>query len=241
MADANRQQKGDFWLGSEILYGEAGTVAFVSLRNNYADVESGMGKFMTSLSKGLGPAGSAKLLQDFDACVISARTELRRRRSDLSANPPRDAAALVKLVGEGRFVRTTAVRVRPGRGPEYERLLLRLKAAAERTMPGPVILVSQAVAGTNGTYYYVSAIRNSLAGFDSFPTLPQLLGTEYPNYARAGADLILGSETYISRYAPELSNPPEEIAAVAPDFWRPKAAAPAKPKPKPKAEAPKTQ
>ena len=239
MADANRQQKGDAWLGSEVMYGESGTVSFLSLRTSYADVESGMGKFMASLTKGYGPAGSAKLLQDFDACVLSARTELRRRRTDLSANAPRDPAALFKLVGEARFVRTTAVRVRPGRGPEYERLLLRLKAAAERTMPGPVLLVSQAVAGTNGTYYYVSSLQDSLAGFDAVPTLPQLLGTEYANYARSGADLILGTETWISRYVPELSNPPEEIAAVAPDFWRPKPAAPAKPKPK--AAAPKTQ
>ena len=51
-------------------------------------------------------------------------------------------------------------------------------------------------------------------------------------------EAVFNTETYLNRYVPELSNPPEEIVSVAPEFWRPKP--PAAPKSK-AAETPKTQ
>ncbi len=71
------------------------------------------------------------------------------------------------------------------------------------------------------------------------PALPQLLGQNYAGFMRATAEMVEGSQVLISRYNGELSNPPPEIAAVAPDFWQPKPATPVKAKPK--TEAPKTQ
>jgi hypothetical protein len=47
------------------------------------------------------------------------------------------------------------------------------------------------------------------------------------------AESVEGTESTIYRFSPELSNPPEEIASVAADFWHPKpamAAAELKPK-----------
>ena len=43
---------------------------------------------------------------------------------------------------------------------------------------------------------------------------------------------ISGTETLILRYLPELSNPPEQVVAAAPDFWRSKQTVAAKAKPK---------
>jgi hypothetical protein len=33
---------------------------------------------------------------------------------------------------------------------------------------------------------------------------------------------VLNTESTISRFRPDLSNPSDEVAAAAPDFWRPK-------------------
>ena len=38
------------------------------------------------------------------------------------------------------------------------------------------------------------------------------------------ADIVLGIESIINRFVPELSNPPADIVAAAPNFWKPKPA-----------------
>jgi hypothetical protein len=69
-----------------------------------------------------------------------------------------------------------------------------------------------------------------LSEFDSIPGVPQVLGPEaYQKFLAASAEAVEGSETVISRFVPEISNPPEAVAAASPDFWNPK---PAAPKPK---------
>src|SRR6266496_1520568 len=92
MVDANRKHKGDAWLTAETAYGESNTVYFTSLRTSYADIDKGMQGFFGAVSKAYGQAGTAKLFQDFNNCITSARGELRRRRADLSSNAPSDPA-----------------------------------------------------------------------------------------------------------------------------------------------------
>ena len=242
MVDANRKNNGDTWITSEVLYGEGNTVYYVSQRQNYAEVEKGFDAFMGALAKMAGgPAGVAKMFQDFNNCVLSSRSELRRRRVDLSSNAFGDQAALSKLVGESRWTRTVMVRVRPGHVGDYEQLAQTIRTARDRR-PGAPVSVSQSVAGTQGTVFYITTLAKSLSDFDTAPTpLPQLLGQDgYQKYIKTTAESVLGTETIINRFLPELSNPPEAIAAVAPDYWRPKPAAAPKPKAK-AAEAPKTQ
>src|ERR1700704_4427171 len=84
IADLNRRNHGDYWLAAESMYGEANTVYLTSQRQNYADVEKSFEAFMGALSKPGGAASAAKMLQDFNNYIISARGELRRRRFDLS-------------------------------------------------------------------------------------------------------------------------------------------------------------
>ncbi|MGO9269868.1 MAG: hypothetical protein ACLQOO_06410 [Terriglobia bacterium] len=240
MAEANRKNHGDTWIAMETTYGENNVVTFVSNRSSYADTEKASDAFVGALNKAGGPGAAGKWFQEFNNTVVSYRSEFRHRRWDLSANPPADPAAYFKLVGEARWLRTARVRVKPGRALDYEAQLLAIKAAAEKASEKPVTLVSQAVAGQDGTVYYISWLAPSPASFDGGPSLRQMLGEDsFQSYLKAVEVDVQGSETTIYHILPELSNPPAEVAAVSPDFWTPKPKA--APKPKPKAEAAKPE
>jgi hypothetical protein len=235
MVDANRKHAGDAWLAADVSYGEGNTVIFTSGRNGYGEVEKAFESFMGSATKAFGPAGAAKLMQDFNSTLISSRGEMRRRRMDLSRNAPSDLAGINRLVGQSRWVRTTFVRIRPGRTTDYEAQLKVNNEALNRAGSKATVLVSQSSAGQQGTVFFASSLQSSLAGFDAAgPSLPQALGESgYQKYLQVVRDAVLGTESIISRFVPELSNPPDEIASVSPEFWRPKppAVAPARPKP----------
>lgn len=242
IAEANRRHKGDTWLASEVIFGDGDTIYFTSVRENYGAVEKGYGSFMEALAKaGGGPAGAGKLMQEFESCLVSSRAELRRRRVDLSTNAP-DPAAVEKMVGQARWLRTVIVHVRPGRAVEYADALKEMKAAIEKGDPKRTTLVSQSAAGQHGVTFYLTMLARSMSEFDDLQPLPKVVGEEaLQQFGKVAREATLGNEVMISRFVPELSNPPEEIAAAAPDFWRPKPR-PAMTKAKPKAEeAPKPQ
>ncbi len=231
MVEANRRN-GDRWLAYESSYGEADVVTFLSERRSYADIEKSSAAFGSAIAKAYGEAGAQKLFAELGNYTVSARGEVRRQRWDLSTRVPDDAAARTKEVGEARLLRTVIVRVRPGRGLEYEGWLKRIKAAMEKT-PGTLSTrVSQGAAGQVGNLYYITWLVKSLANFDGGPTLMQMMGEgEFEEYQKAVAETVLSTESTINIFSPKLSNPPDDIVAAAPDFWRPKAAA------KPKAGA----
>lgn len=223
IAVANRQNKGDTWIAMETVYGPGDRVSFVSTRNSYGEVESAMGAFMGALQKTYGKGATDKLFQDLSQCTVSSRSEIRRRRWDLSSNAPADAAAFAKLIAESRWLRTTVVHVRPGEIATFEALLKDVKAAREKASPPLTVLVSQAVAGQEGTVFYITTPQRSLAGFDAIPPIQQTLGDEgYAKFLKASAEAVSGTESVINRFLPELSNAPEQVASIAPDFWRPK-------------------
>lgn len=225
---ANRQNGGDSWLAVETVYGPGNRVSFISTRQSYGEIEKATGMFYEAMQKTYGKAATEKMLQDFNQCLESSRSEIRRRRWDLSSNAPTDPAAFAKLLAGSRWLRATAVHVRPGQNNGFEANLKVLKAARDKASPPQIMLVSQAVAGQEGTVYYVTTLQTSLAGFDAVPSVQQLLGDEgYDKFLKASAETVANAETSINRFVPEISNAPEEVAANAPDFWRPKAAAPA--------------
>ncbi len=226
MIAANRENKGDIWLAMETVYGPGNRVTFISTRANYEAVEAAMGAFNHALEKTYGK-GTDKLMQDFNQCVERSRGEIRRRRMDLSSNPPTDPEAYAKLIAGSRWLRTTAVHVKPGESAKFEELLKDLKEAREKASPPVTVLVSQAVAGQEGTVYYLTSLQSSLAGFDGMPSMQKMLGDEgYGKFLKTSAETVSGTDTVINRYLPELSNAPEAIVALAPDYWRPKAATP---------------
>jgi hypothetical protein len=234
IADANRRLKGDTFLALETDYGEQNTVMFVSQRENYASIVKAGTAMMAAMKEAYGPA-APQMFQDVNKCLISSRTELRRRRWDLSFNVPSDPAAVAKALGESRVLRTLAIHVRPGRTEEFEAQLKALKAAREK-VAGPMTLISEAVAGQHGAVFYVSALRNSLADFDNAPTpLRQLLGESgYEQFQKSTAENVLSSETTMYHFVPELSSAPKQVADAAPEFWNPKPAAGSRSRTKPK-------
>lgn len=223
MVAANRQNKGDEWLAMETVYGPMNRVTMVSMRGSYGDTEKGSDAFDAAMQKSVGKPGMEKLFQDFNQCIVSARSELRKRRWDLSSNAPADGAALAKMLGESRWLRTAVIHVKPGQGPAIEGVLKEIKAAREKDSPDVISLVSQSVAGQEGTVYYVTTFEKSMAGFDSIPPLQKVLGEEgYAHFLKVGSENLENTETVINHFLPELSNPSADVVAVAPDYWNPK-------------------
>jgi hypothetical protein len=238
MVDANRKHQGDNWLTSEMMFGPGNTLIYVSPRQNYAGVEQAYGSFMGAMQKSLGPAAAAKLMQDFSNCLSSTRGEFRRRRWDLSANAPSSEAAMNQLVGQGRWLRTAIIRVRPGRGRDYEEQLRAVKQARERAANKTPTFVSQSVAGQSTTVYYITNVVSSLGALDTIAALPDVLGEEgYKSYLKTVSEVVLSTEINVSRIVPELSHLNETMVSVAPEFWRPKPPVAAKPKAAAPAEA----
>ncbi len=222
---ANRENNGDRWVTAETVYGEGDVYVFTSTRQSYAEIDKGNESMMAAVSKAYGMEGMGKLLQDYSSCLVWSRNELRRRRWELSRKAPADAAAFAKLIGQSRVLRTVAVHVRPGHQMEFEALLKDQKVAAEKMASTHPVLVSQAVEGNKGLLYYITTFRSSLGGFDNNPTTKDVLGEEgYKKFLQVNAEAVEEPVFTLYRFNAELSNPPDDIAAAAPDFWHPKSA-----------------
>ena len=235
VADANRKNHGDQWLAMESQYGENNVYMFVSSRQSYADLDKAQDSFMGAMNKTYGKEMSQKMLNEWNNYIAGARSEFRKRRWDLSRKAPTDPAAYTKFIGTSRVLRTTAVHVKPGKIAEFEALMKDLKEASEKAENTQPVLVSQVIEGGKGTVFYISGLRPGLDGFDKNPSARDILGEEgYKKYLKDVSETVDGTDSMIYRYSAELSSPPEQLIAVAPDFWNPKpvmAAKTAKPKP----------
>jgi hypothetical protein len=232
-ADINRRFNGDRWLALEAVYGEGNVYQFTSVRKDYADIDKANEAEMAAVSKGLGKEAAQKLEQDFNACLVWSRSELRRRRWDLSRKAPQDAEAYAKLIGESRLLRTTAVHIRPGHVPDFEALMKDAKEAGEKNPDTQPVFVSQVIEGSKGATFYVSTLRSSMAGFDHNPTTKEILGEEgFKKFQQINAEAVEVADSTLYRFDPAISNPPEEVAKVAMDFWHPKAVIAAMAKPR---------
>jgi len=233
MAEANRRHKGDTWLALETYYGERNTVLFISARQNYDTVERGDDAFMSALGKAYGEAGGAALFQEFNNTLESSRAEICQRRWDLSYNAPADAAAYYQIIGKTRWIRSVIVRVRPGHAPEFEAEMKEISAACQKSNQAGMRWISQVTAGGNPGTYHVSRLMSSWSELDQNPSILELLGEEgYQRFQKMNAEAVASVDYVVYRILPELSNPPAEVVAVAPDFWNPKPKATATPKPK---------
>ena len=222
--DANRRFNGDHWLASQTMFGEGGVYLFTSPRQDYAEIDKLGDAGMQAANKAFGKEATLKILHDWESCIVWSRSELRRRRPDLSRKAPADMDSYAKLIGESRVLRTTAVHVRPGHIADFEALMQETKEAGEKIANTQPVLVTQVVEGSKGTTFYVTTLRSSLGGFDKNPTLREILGEErFKKYLQVNAETVEGTESALYRFTPELSNPAEEIVKVAADFWQPKA------------------
>ena len=221
--DANKRFNGDTWIAMETVYGEGNVYQFTSTRQDYGEIDKINEAVMAAANKAFGKEAGEKMERDFLNCLVWSRSELRRRRWDLSRKAPADAPAYAKLIGESRVLRTTAVHVRPGRIADFEAYLKEAKEAGEKNANTAPVFVSQVIEGSKGTTFYVSTLRSSLGGFDKNPTMRDILGEEgYKKFLQMNAEAVEEAQSTLFRFSPGLSNPPEEIAKVAADFWHPK-------------------
>jgi hypothetical protein len=87
--------------------------------------------------------------------------------------------------------------------------------------------------GSKGAVFYVSTLRSAIGGFDHHPTTREILGEEgFKKFQQINADAVETADSSLYRFNAELSNPGEEVAKVAADFWHPKAMAAAAAKPR---------
>lgn len=235
MADANRRMKGDHFIASSVEYGDHGTVMYVSPRENFGGVQKGGEVFMKAINDALTPAGAMKMFGEMGTTMIGSRAEVRRLRPDLSINMP-GPEDLNRMIGNARYIRITTTRVRPGKMQVYIDNSMMLKAALEKSGSSRgASLVAQGVLGQYTGSFYSTRLLSSMADLDEpMVQVRQLLGDEdYKKYAQALSDSVMFTESVVARIVPEWSNPPAEVAAVAPEFWTPK--------PKPAAARPKAE
>jgi hypothetical protein len=223
ITDANRHNNGDRVVVEQPVYGDPFTLIFVTQRESYADVDKGNDAFMASVNKAFGKEGSQKVFNDWSNCLVSARTQLRIRRADLSSKMPADPQAFAKLVGESRVLRTLVIHVRPGHDAEFEAQIKEINAHADKTPDTRPVLISQVVDGENSGAYYITFLRKSLGDFDKEVMLPDILGQEgMAKLEKTIAEVEQHSESAVYRFRPDLSYPPDQVAVAAPDFWNPK-------------------
>jgi hypothetical protein len=235
ITDANRHNGGDRVLVEQPVYGDLYTYVFLTQRDSYADVDKGNDAFLASLNKAFGKEGAMKVFADWNNCLVSAHSQLRVRRPDLSGKMPANPQSFAKLIGESRVLRTFVIHVRPGHAAEFEAQVKEINAHADKMPNTQPVLVSQVIEGENNGAYYITFLRKSLAGFDNEVMLKDILGDEgMAKFEKTMADTEQRSESAIYRFRPDLSYPPDQIAEVAADFWNPKPmmAAAARPKAK---------
>jgi hypothetical protein len=191
IAEANRKHKGSNWIAYQTEYGEQNTVSFSSLVDNYAGFEKSADAFGKAMMEAYGPT-FMKIFQDANNCMVSSRSELRRRRADLSWNVPGDPSEIEKMVGQSRWLRVLTVRVRAGHTGSYEEVLKALKASFEKGPNRVPELVSQSAAGTPSGIFYVTTFGKSMADYDPSPNAPplrEILGARgYATYMKSNSD-----------------------------------------------------
>ena len=223
IVEANRRNNGDKWIALEVDYGEQNTVIFSSSRESFGNVEKSSAVFMGAIAKAYGAAGAMEMFGQFSSTLENSRGELRQRRWDLSYNPPADLAAYAEVIAKTRWLRTVVVRVRPGHDAEFEAELKEINAAAQKSNMAGMRWVSQVVAGGSPGTYHISRLMTSLDELDHAPSMRTMLGDEgLEKFQKVNADAVAGVEYIILRVVPELSNVPDAVASLAPDFWNAK-------------------
>lgn len=221
--EANRRNNGDKWIALEVAYGDQNTVIFSSSRETFGNVEKSSAVFMDAVGKAYGAAGAAALFQQFSSTLESSHGELRQRRWDLSYNPPADMAAYAQVIAKTRWLRSVVVRVRPGHETEFEAELKEINAAAQKSNMAGMRWTLQVVAGGSPGTYHITRLMTSLDELDHAPSMRAMLGDEgLEKFQKVNADTVAGVEYILYRVVPELSNVPDAITSLAPDFWNPR-------------------
>jgi hypothetical protein len=230
LAEVNRKFKGDRWIAISTEYGDSGSLIFASLRDNMASIETAYGAFEKAMKEGFG-SGAEQFMYNLGAWSASYTTEIRRRRLDLSVNPPSSPEDVSKMVASSRWLRTYRADLKPGKSADYVAAWRPFQAELAKVTPPITVLVSESVTGTPALFF--ATYLKSLADIDvqSAAVQKAIASVAYVNLQKSGGDAQQSGMWEIHRIRPDLSCAPEEIVNLDPAFWKPAPRAPAKPKP----------
>ena len=237
MAEANQKNNGPTWVAAVSAFGESDKVVFLALRESLAAQEEAGKAFNQAMLKAVGPEGYAKIGASIAAITVDGRNDLLRLRPKLGYNAPSDKDGILKQVGQARWIRRTAIRLKPGTDADFTEIWNKLKEMMEKSGSKEAIGVSTSMTGPPVMYF--TSYAKSLGDWDVKPpvTTPSAAqAAEYRALLRKGGELLIGAETEIFRMTPALSNPAKEIIDCDPEFWKPKPPAPPAPKAAPPAK-----
>jgi hypothetical protein len=174
----------------------------------------------TALSAALDRASMAdgELLDSMDQGVFVFSDEM-------SLRPKADLAPM-------RYLEISAFHVRPGHGREWRELVKMVKAAYEKALPEAHWGTFEQVYGGDGGTYLVLTARKTLAEVDRAPQDHEQFAAALGEDGMKKLDELFGASVESSQHQlfafnPRMSYVADEWIKADPDFWKPKAAAPA--------------
>ncbi len=204
LAAAARADSDTFqWSARNSQGAEGITYAFIAALENFAEL--GNRETVPLLARRLlGESHGDALLEELGAGVSSSSFAVLRVREDLSSAPSTPPAEPAPILY------TTALRVRPGGQPALEKLIGRVREAAQKLGEERSTIVVQTAIGDLGEYY-VSEPLSDLGVLDVLRTPQQLLIDAFgeKDAAAALAAGVSGLEqavTNIAFHRPDLSN-----------------------------------
>jgi hypothetical protein len=174
----------------------------------------------TVLSTALDRAGMAdgELLDSMDQGVFVFSDEM-------SLRPKADLSPM-------RYLEISAYHVRPGHNKEWRELVKMVKAAYEKAVPEAHWGVFEQVYGGDGGTYLVLTSRKTLAEVDLAPQNSKQFAAALGEDGMKKLEELFGASVESSQHQlfafnPHMSYVADEWIKADPDFWKPKAAAPA--------------
>ena len=180
-------------------------------------------------------AGDKPELQSIFAKYLRAEAEWVNHTSIIAAVYRPDLSYRANVnIAEYRYFTVNRIRVRPGRGREFEEARKMQVAAHERANVDEHLAVFEVVSGApSGTFLYFvpsKTWKDADTYDDRHKGYVDGLGEAgRKQIADAMANSLLGEDEAVFAFSPRLSYMSEEFVNRDPAFWRPKSAAAAKP------------
>lgn len=209
--------------------GDDNVVVYFEPYPDFATFEATNQEFDQAIATNAAVRAEMEALDRLGDVHASQRSAIYRLRADLSYRPRR-----MEDVAKARYFSVTTTRVKPGRGPDYVDYLKTLNEARTKAEADIHTTIYQVVSGAPfGTFLSITSLRSLNEVDDGFAKMDAtnkavdaaLGGDEAAKKRRAlFAELVAEGTNTLYRIDPSISRPPDQLAALDPDFWKPKPA-----------------
>jgi len=161
-----------------------------------------------------------ELLSEADASVLVYNEEQ-------SLRAPVDIAHM-------RYFEIALYRVRPGHGHEWDEILKLVKAAYEKVPDAHWAMYEAAYGQEDRTYVVITPMKSAAEidrGFERDKQFVAAMGEDgMKKLTELESSAVEFTQSNLFQFSPAMSYPPDAWVKADPDFWKPKAAVPAKAK-----------